>query len=159
SHPQLLYQDFLSNVTHGIFMRTDQPPFNDIRVRQAISHAIDRQAIVDAAFVKGEPTPAISRGVPAWSPRIDELGAGAKYYQYNPREAKRLLAEAGFSKGFKTPLTVTSGLGPDFVDAAQLAQRALKDVGIEAELKIQEFGAYMATTFVGKFEGMVIGPF
>jgi len=40
-----------------------------------------------------------------------------------------------------------------------LAQRHLKDVGIEAELKIQEYGAYAATTAQGKFEGLVRGPF
>ena len=44
SHPHLAYQDFLSNVTHGIYMRTDIPPLNDVRIRRAISHAIDRQA-------------------------------------------------------------------------------------------------------------------
>jgi peptide/nickel transport system substrate-binding protein len=44
------------------------------------------------------------------------------------------------------------------LDVAQLAQRALKEVGVEAELKIHEYGAYMATTFAGKFEGMAIGP-
>jgi len=159
SHPHLIYQDFLSNVTHGIWMRTDQPPFNDVRVRRAISHAIDRQAIIDAVFIKGEPTPAISRGIPEWSPRIDELGAGAKYYQYDPPEAKRLLAEAGFPKGFKTLLHTTSGLVRAVIDAVQLAQRNFKDVGIEVELKIEEFGAYMATTFRGKFEGMAMAPF
>jgi peptide/nickel transport system substrate-binding protein len=159
SHPHLRYQDFLSNVTHGMWMRTDQPPFNDVRVRRAISQAIDRQAILDAVFIKGEPTPAISRGVPEWSPRIDELGAAARYYQYDPQEAKRLLAEAGFPKGFKTQLHTTSGVGPALVDAVQLAQRYLKDVGIEAELKIEEFGAYTATTFVGKFEGLAMAPF
>jgi peptide/nickel transport system substrate-binding protein len=159
SHPHLRYQDFLSNVVFGIYMRTDQPPFTDVRVRRAISHAIDRQAIIDAVFIKGEPTPAISRGLPAWSPRIDELGAGATYYQHDPQEARRLLAEAGFPKGFKTQLTTTSGLGPALIDAVQLAQGHLKDVGIEAELKIQEFGAYQATTFVGKFEGLAMAPF
>src|SRR6266849_5283785 len=159
THPHLIYQDFLSNVTHGIWMRTDQPPFNDVRVRRAISHAIDRQAIIDAVWIRGEPTPAISRGIPEWSPRIDELGAGAKYYQYDPPEAKRLLAEAGFPKGFKTLLHTTSGLVRAVIDAAQLAQRNLKDVGIEVELKIEEFGAYMATTFRGKFEGMAMAPF
>jgi peptide/nickel transport system substrate-binding protein len=159
SHPHLMYQDFLSNVTHGIYMRTDQPPFNDVRVRRAISHAIDRQAIIDAVYLRGEPTPAISRGVPAWSPTLDELGEGAKYYQYNPQEARRLLAEAGFPKGFKTQLSTTSGLGPDLVDVVQLAQRHFKDVGIDAELKIQEYGAYMTTTFLGKFEGLAMSPF
>jgi peptide/nickel transport system substrate-binding protein len=159
SHPHVRYQDFLSNVTHGIYMRTDHAPFNDVRVRHAISHAIDRQAIIDAVFLTGELTPAISRGVPAWSPRIDELGAGAKYYQHDPREAKRLLAAAGFPTGFKTQLWTTPGLGPALLDATQLAQRHLKDVGIEAELKIQEFGAYIATTFVGNFEGLALFPF
>src|SRR5262249_14702548 len=137
SHPQLIYQDFLSNVTHGIFMRTDQLPFNDVRVRRAISHAIDRQAILDAVYIKGELTPAIARGVPEWSRRIDELGAGAKYYQHDPQEARRLLAEAGFPKGFKTQLYATNGFGAGLMDAVQLVQRHLKDVGIEAELKLQ----------------------
>jgi peptide/nickel transport system substrate-binding protein len=146
-------------VTTGIYMRTDAPPFNDVRVRRAISHAINRQEIIDAVYIRGEPTPAISRGVPEWSPRIDELDAGAKYYQHDPKEARRLLTEAGFSKGLKTPFHVTGGYGPDVLDAAQLVQRYLKDVGIEAELKVQEYGAYMATTFAGKFEGMAMGPF
>ena len=159
SHPHLMYQDFLSNVTHGIWMRTDQPPFNDVRVRHAISHAIDRQAIIDAVFIKGEPTPAISRGLPEWSPRIEELGAGAKYYQYDPPEARRLLAEAGFPQGFTTQLHTTSGVGPFLIDVVQLAQRYLKDVGITAELKIEEYGAYTATTARGKFEGMALAPF
>lgn len=159
SHPQLVYQDFLSNVTHGIYMRTDRPPFNDVRVRRAISHAIDRQAIIEAVYIRGEPTPAISRGVPAWSLPIEQLGEGAKYYRYDPKEAKRLLAEAGFAKGLKTPLHATGGYGPDQVDAVQLVQRYLKEGGIEAELKLQEYGAYMATTFAGKFEGLAMGPF
>ena len=42
SHPQCLYQDYLSNVASALFMRTDQPPFKDVRVRRTISHAIDR---------------------------------------------------------------------------------------------------------------------
>jgi peptide/nickel transport system substrate-binding protein len=45
------------------------------------------------------------------------------------------------------------------VDAVQLVLRYLKEVGIEAELKLQEYGAYMATTIQGKYEGMTMGPF
>jgi peptide/nickel transport system substrate-binding protein len=158
THPHLMYQDFLSVVSHAIYMRTDQAPFTDVRVRRAISHAIDRQGIIDAVIGRGELTPAVSRGLPEWSPRLDELGDGARYYRYDPQAARRLLAEAGLSKGFKTQLHVTNGLGPFLVDVAQLAQRYLKEVGIDAELKIEEYGAYMATTFAGKFEGMAIGP-
>ena len=63
-------------------------------------------------------------------------------------------------KGFKTQMSTTSGTGAGrlLIDAAQLVQRYLKDVGIEAELKIQEYGAYQATTGQGKFEGMAMGP-
>src|SRR5499427_1519455 len=159
SHPHLRYQDVLANNANVISLRTDQPPFTDVRVRRAISHAMDRQAIIDVAYPRGEPTAAVPRGLAEWSLPIDQLGAGAKYYQYDPKEARHLLAEAGFPKGFKAPLSVTGGYGPDLLDAVQLAQRYLKDVGIEVELKQQEYGAYMATTAQGKFEGMTMGPY
>ena len=157
--PDLVNQDFLSNVTNGIYMRTDKPPFNDVRVRRAISHAVDRQAIIDAVFIKGEPTPAIARGVPEWSPRIDQLGPGARYYRHDPKEARRLLAEAGFPNGLKTQLNCTPGYGNDLVDAFQLVQRQLKNSGIDATINLQEYGAYMSSTFNGKYEGLAVGPF
>ena len=119
SHPHLMYRDFLSIVPSGITMRTDQPPFNDVRVRRAISQAIDRQAIIEAVYLRGEATPAIGRGLAEWSLPVDQLGAGAQYYQYDPKEAKRLLKEAGYPKGFHTQLTATAGLGRDLVDASQ----------------------------------------
>ena len=159
SHPHLLYQDFLSQTTQAIMMRTDMAPFNDVRVRRAISHAIDRQALIEAVWGRGAPTAAVSRGLVEWSLPVDQLGAGAKYYQYDPKEARRLLAEAGFPKGLKTQLTASTGYGRDLVDDVQLVQRFLKDVGIETELKLQEYGAYAATTQQGKVEGLVRGPF
>jgi peptide/nickel transport system substrate-binding protein len=159
SHPHLIYKDFLGVVPGAVFMRVDMPPFNDVRVRRAISHAIDRQGLIEAVWGRGEPTAAVARGLIEWSLPIDQLGAGAKYYQYNPKEAQRLLTEAGYPKGFKTQLSVTTGLSRDLIDDAQLVQRYLKDVGIDAELKLQEHGAYMATTMQGKFEGLVRSPF
>ena len=158
THPHLKYQDFQSQSASAITMRTDMPPFNDARVRRAISHAIDRQALIEAVWGRGVPSPSVSPGLEEWTLPIDQLGAGAKYYEYDPKEAKRLLAEAGYPKGFKTQLTVTNGLGRDRIDEAVLVQRYLKDVGIDVELKIQEHGAYTATTVQGKFEGLVDSP-
>jgi peptide/nickel transport system substrate-binding protein len=158
SHPHLMYRDFQSQSAGAVTMRTDMPPFNDARVRRAISHAIDRQALIEAVWVRGKPSPSISPGLVEWSLPIERLGAGAKYYQYDPKEARRLLAEAGYSKGFKTTLTVAGSRGHDIIDDAQLIQRFLKEVGIEAELKIQEYGAYVATTVQGKYEGLVRSP-
>jgi peptide/nickel transport system substrate-binding protein len=140
-------------------MRTDKPPFTDARVRRAISHAIDRQGMIEAVWMRGELPPAVAPGLAEWSLPIEQLGEGAKYYRYDPKEAKRLLAEAGHPKGFKTTLTTSGGYGRDLIDAAQMVLRDLKEVGIEAELKVQEYGAYQATTGQGKFEGMAIGPY
>ena len=156
SHPHLIYQDFLSNNHTVIYMRTDQPPFNNVRVRRAISQAIDRQGLIAAVAVRGQPSPAIPPGLAEWSLPIEQLGEGAKYYRYDPKEAGRLLADAGFPNGFKTKLHATGGYGTDFLDAVQLVLRYLKDVGIETELKLQEYGAYVATTVLGKFEGMAM---
>jgi peptide/nickel transport system substrate-binding protein len=159
SHPQLRYQDMQSITQTTIWMRTDQPPFNDVRVRRAISHAIDRQGIIDAVWVRGQPSPGVAPGLAEWSLPIEQLGEGAKYYRYDPKEAQRLLAEAGYAKGFKTQLATTSGYGRDLLDAVQLVQSYLKEVGIEVELKIQEYGAYQATTGQGKYEGLAMGPY
>jgi ABC-type transport system substrate-binding protein len=77
-------------------------------------------------------TPGLSRrevlraGLAEWSLPIEQLGEGAKYYRYDPKESRRLLAEAGHPKGFKTHLTVTGGLSRDLIDDAQLVQRFLK---------------------------------
>ena len=159
SHPNLMFQDVLGNMVHAISLRNDQAPFTDVRVRRAISRAVDRQAIIDAVWVRGEPSGPLSRGLRDWSLPVDQLGEGAKYYKYDPREARRLLAEAGHPNGFKTQLIVTPGYGSDFVDSAQLVVRQLKEVGIQAELKLQEYGAYQATTIQGKFDGMSMGLF
>src|SRR5215470_5379104 len=123
SNPRLIYRDFLGNMVFAISLRTDQPPFTDVRVRRAISRAIDRQAIIDGVWIRGEASGALPRGLKDWSLPVDQLGEGAKYYRYDPQEAKRLLAEAGHAGGFKTQLTVTAGYGQDVVDAAQLVLR------------------------------------
>ncbi len=159
SHPHLIYQDFLGNMVYALSLRNDQAPFTDVRVRRAISRALDRQSIIESVWIRGEPSGAVPRGLREWSLPVDRLGEGAKYYRYDPQEARRLLAEAGYPNGFKTQLTVTPGYGTDLIDAVQLVLGYLKEVGIQAELKLQEYGAYQATTIQGKFEGMTMGPF
>src|SRR4030095_11249372 len=109
--------------------------------------------------MRGQPSPAVAPGLAEWSLPIDQLGEGAKYYRYDPKEARRLLADAGYPQGFKTQAATTPGYGNDLLDAVQLVQSYLKEVGIEVELKIQEYGAYQATTGQGKYEGLAMGPY
>src|SRR5207237_10114865 len=129
------YPSDANNAAH--YLRNDLPPVNDVRGRRALALAIDRQGIIEAVYMRGEPTQAIARGATEWSLPIDQLEEGARYYQYDPKEARRLLAEAGVAKGFKTSIATTNGYGPDLLDAVQLVQHALKEVSIEAEMKLQ----------------------
>src|SRR5438093_12860549 len=95
TQPQLDYQDFLGNMVHAISLRTDQPPFTAVRVRRAISRAIDRRALIDAVGIRGEPSGPLSRGLKEWALPVDQLGEGAKYLRYGPRRTRLLSAGPG----------------------------------------------------------------
>ena len=157
--PNLKTAEFPANVMSHISMRTDQKPFSDVRVRQAISHAIDRQGILDAtAEGVGVFNPAVPAALKDWTLPIDQLGEGAKYFKHDPGEAKRLLAAAGYPSGFPGTLCFTTYGSTILVDAMQLIVKYLKDVGIDARIDQKEYGAYIASCFQGKFDSMTFGP-
>jgi peptide/nickel transport system substrate-binding protein len=78
SRPRLRYQDVLLNAVTSISMRTDAPPFNDVRVQCAISQAIDCLAVINGVYPRGEPSPAVPRGLTEWLLPIERLGERAK---------------------------------------------------------------------------------
>src|SRR5207245_2151614 len=89
---------------------------------------------------------------------LDQLTpAGRRLYERDVTEARRLLTEAGFPTGLKTPVEATLTWSPDYVDELQVTMRSWKDAGIDAELKGKDFGAYMATTVYGKFDKLAHG--
>lgn len=151
--------EMASNGMNHISMRTDQKPFNDVRVRRAISHAIDRQAMIDALYEGvGAMNPPVPAGLKEWSIPMDQLGEGAHAYAYDPAEAKRLLAAAGYPNGFPGSLCFATYGSTVLVDSAQMIMKNLKDVGIDVKLDQKEYGAYIATCFNGKFDSMTYGP-
>jgi peptide/nickel transport system substrate-binding protein len=157
--PNLKTAEFPSNVMSHIAMRTDQKPYSDVRVRQAISLAMDRQGILDAtAEGVGVFNPAIPAALKDWTTPINQLGEGAKYFKYDPAEAKRLLAAAGYPNGFQAPMCFTTYGSTVLVDAMTLVLKQLKDVGIDAKLDQKEYGAFAATCLVGKIDAMSYGP-
>jgi peptide/nickel transport system substrate-binding protein len=157
--PKLQTMEFPSPVMSHISMRTDQKPFNDVRVRQAMSMAIDRKAIIEAVFEGvGAMNPAVPAALKEWSIPFDKLGEGAKYYKYDPAEAKKLLAAAGYPNGFPGTMCFTTYGSTILVDSMQLVQKDLKAVGIDVKIDQKEYGAYIATCFYGKFDSMTYGP-
>ena len=108
----------------GLTLRQDKPPFNDVRVRRALSMAIDRQKQVDTLF---EGHAILGWGIPYFYFQ-DELPTAADlgpYWRYRPDEAKKLLAEAGYPNGFKTTLFYYEYF-PQMTSQIQLVQQDLK---------------------------------
>jgi len=158
--PSLRTLEFPGSVMTHVAMRSDMRPFSDVRVRQAIALAIDRKGLIDSVL-EGEgalngPLRAFLRD---WALPIDKLGEGAKYYQHNPAEARRLLAAAGYANGFPTSVCFTTYGSTLLIDTMQLVLKQLKDVGIDAKLDQKEYGAYVATCVIGKFDAMLLGPY
>ena len=111
----------------------DRPALADERVRRAITHAIDRQAIVDTAWA-GYGTP-VGSMVPPTDPWYEDL---TDVHPYDPERAKALLAEAGaqdLSLRFRVP-NLPFSVGP-----AQVVKSQLAEVGITAEIDVLEFPA------------------
>src|SRR5438876_1374021 len=157
--PNLKTIDVVANIFSHLAMRTDQKPFSDVRVRRAISLAVDRQGLMDATSEgTGAFNPPVPAGLKEWSLPVAELGEGARYYKRDLPEAKRLLAAAGYANGFPGSVCFTTYGSSILIDQAQLMLKYLKDVGIEAKLDQKEYGAYAASCLVGKFDSMTFGP-
>jgi peptide/nickel transport system substrate-binding protein len=159
--PGLRTQDFVVLFGAVTSMKLDREPFRDVRVRRALAMAFDWKQVLETnawSLGHGLPNPTIPPALREWSIPLDQLTPlGRRLYERNVSEARRLLADAGFAGGFKTSVDATLGWSPDYVDALQVTMRSWKDAGIDAELKGKEFGAYMATTIVGKFEKLAHG--
>jgi peptide/nickel transport system substrate-binding protein len=105
-------------------------PFQDVRVRQAIAHAIDRDAIV-AGPMRGFARPLSNQILTALPQPAAPAG-----YTYDPDEARRLLAEAGYADGLEFPLTINlTRPGPYAEQIAVLIASQLADVGITVEVE------------------------
>ncbi len=157
--PRLQTAEYPNAVMNHISMRTDKAPFSDVRVRRAMSLAINRQEIIDAVY---EGAAAMNPPVPAalkdWSVPFAQLGEGAQYYKHDPARARKLLAEAGHPNGFQATMDFTTYGSQILIDISQLVLKHLKDVGIDVKLNTKEYGAYIATTFYGKYDSMAFGP-
>lgn len=125
------------------------PPFDNVKVRQAIALGIDRQRIVDQYLPKGSVVadvfvpPALKPGYSTATP----------WYEYNVAEAKKLLEEAGYKDGLEITLTIRNVVRaylatPDKV--AQEIQAQLAEIGITAKIEQMESAAFIDATSAGQ---------
>ena len=138
-----------SSLTY-IGFNTNKEPFNNPKVRQAISKAIDRKTLIDGIY-EGFGIPAIS----PLSPGIFGYTKDVTSMEYDLKEAKALLAEAGYADGFKTTLWTNDN--PVRKDVAIVLQQGLKEIGIELDIQVLEWGAYLEKTAAGEHDMFILG--
>jgi len=137
--PDMKYKLFWAGTTQLVSFRLDRPdlPTDKLKVRQALNMAIDRQGIVDAVFgghAEIEMRPFGENSVvPALKDAPEEF---RMLYEYNPKRAKQLLAEAGFGDGFDIGMLYLSR--EDNHSLAQMISYYWKQVGVNAKLDPQE---------------------
>ena len=124
-------------------------PFDDIRVRQAIAHAVDRQAIIDGAMF-GYGTPIGSHFAPH-HPAFEDLTGLS---EYDPEKARALLAEAGHAGGFATTLALPP---PSYARrGGEIVASQLRAIGIEPQIVNMEWAQWLEQVFSGKDFGLTI---
>lgn len=142
------------NLVQALYLNNAEKPFDDLRVRQALCYAVDKQGVLDLAF-DGYGAPIGSSMYPAFTKYFDP--ALTDYYTQDIAKAKSLLAEAGYPEGFEMTITVPSNYQPH-VDTAQVLAEQLKAIGVTASIEPVEWGVWLDDVYNGrKFQSTVIG--
>ncbi len=134
---------------------TTKKPFDDLRVRKAINMAIDKNAIISAVY--------LSTGVAAINPIPPSMWSYNKAIKddpFNPAEAKKMLAAAGYPNGFSTDLwamPVQRPYNPNAKRIAELMQADLAKIGVTAEIKSFEWGEYRKRMQAGEHQMGMLG--
>ncbi len=133
----------------------EKPPFDKLPVRQAINHAINKEAMIQA-FYQGNAQPAVNPMPPSIPGYADQIPA----YDYNPEKAKQLLSEAGFANGFDTEIWISNRGSQVLPNAARMAeafQQDLAKVGIRVKIVDLEWATYLQQTRDGKQAMFMLG--
>ncbi len=136
-------------------MNMDKPPLDNLKVRLAINHAINKSDIIKHLYQ--------GLGVPAKNPIPPTMWSyddTIEDFDYNPKLAKQLLAEAGYPNGFETTLwalPVPRPYIPDGRALAEVLQSELRNVGIQTKIVTYDWGTYLEKTKNGEHDMAMLG--
>lgn len=138
-----------------IFLQTEKKPFDDVRVRQALNYAVNKDQINEFLF-KGLATVANSP-VPQFEKVYDPTSPA---YGYDPDKAKQLLKDAGYPNGFETTITsYTSFLGNPAggQKLSEVIQQDLANVGVTMKIQVLDNSSWSPKRVNGEFEMLLHG--
>lgn len=131
-------------ITYPLTMRTDTPPFDDVRVRQAVRLALDRRQLLDTVFLGfGEV------GNDLITPRDPSSPTGLPQRTRDVEAARALMAEAGLAGGVDVTLHSTTAY-PGMDTAATLVAQQLADIGIRAQVELSPPDTYFVDVYAGE---------
>ena len=134
-----------SNFSYLVFNLRDEDT-GDLKLRQAIAHAIDRDAIID--YVLGGAATKASSLLPPDHWASDAL----PLYPHDPTKARLILKEAGYVKGKRPKVVYKTNSRPDRVRLATVLQHQMSQVGIDVELRSYDWGTLYGDIKAGRFQ-------
>jgi peptide/nickel transport system substrate-binding protein len=150
----------MPNITSGaiptirsafLMVNTRNKPLDDVRVRQALNYAVDKESIVKNLFhglVEPSPGQMITKEYAGFN---EDLTA----YPYDPAKAKQLLAEAGHAAGFTMTLTYPSSTYLLADKTTQVVKEQLADVGVTVKVQPEPFASWLSNMYAGKIADAV----
>lgn len=142
------------NLVQAMYLNNEAEPFNDVRVRQALCYAVNKEEIL-TMVADGKGTPIGSSMFPAFGkyymPELNDV------YAQDIEKAKELLAEAGYSDGFSFTIKVPSNYGPH-IDTAQVIAEQMKAIGVDAQIELIEWDSWLSDVYAGReYQATVVG--
>lgn len=136
-------------------MNTEKPPFNNVKVRKAIAHALDKEAYISAIYLGNAEVAINPYPSSMWSYHKD-----VTVYEYDPEKSRALLKEAGFEEGFSTTmwtLPVSRPYNPNGRKMGEMMQQDLARVGIKVELVSYDWATYLDKVKNGEHDMVQLG--
>ena len=132
---------------HVLQLNPARKPMNELAVRQAISCAVDRQAVLDTASLgEGKVTGPLT--MPFFASDPNTLFC----YKRDVEKAKKLMADAGMTGGFTATVIAATGEPPTAAAEAQVLQAQLAEIGVKLDIKMMELNVYVDTWLKGDFD-------